>query len=391
MLAAQAARAFAYGFGAVLLGTTLHRRHLSGTEVGIVLAAIVAGGALMSIVLARSGDRIGRRRCYTALYFLLALTGVTFALTDRVWVLVLVALAGAFSTDVVDSGPFTSLEQAMLATEVSGRDRIRVFSIYNAVAGAGGALGALAAGLPSLVRSVWADAPGDSTWFLIVVPVAAVGLLLGRSLSASVEVAPSSHTDSTGLARSRPIVIRLAGLFALDSFGGGFVVQAFVAYWLVTRFGASTETVAFVFFGVAMSQTISFLAAWKVAQRIGLLSTMVWTHLASNALLILIAVAPSLELAVAALVGRTLLSQMDVPARQAYVMTLVDPSERTAAAAYTSTARYLSRPVGPALAGAASSVALGLPFVIAGVSKAIYDVVLWRWFSRVPLPDDQLS
>jgi MFS family permease len=388
ILAAQAYRAFAYGFGAVLLGATLSDRHYSTIEVGGVLASVVAGTALMSVVIARWGDRIGRRRCYTVLYALLGLTGATFAATSSLWLLIPVALTGALSTEVVESGPFTSLEQAMLATELSGEARVRGFGVYNAVATAAGAVGALAAALPSLVRSAWDGAPGDATWFLLLVPAALGGAIVARSLSPAVEADVTSGSSRSGLATSRPVVLRLASLFAVDSFGGGFVVQSFIAYWLATRFGASTETIGVVFFGVAGLQTLSFLAAPRLARRFGLLRTMVFTHLASNAFLALIPFAPSLGWAIAALCGRTALSQMDVPTRQAYVMALVEPDEQTAAAAYTNTARYLVRPTGPVLAGATASIALGAPFVIAAVIKGAYDGVLWRWFSHIPLADD---
>jgi MFS family permease len=388
ILAAQALRAFSYGFGAVLLGATLHERHFSTTQVGMVLAAVVAGTAVMSVVLARWGDHIGRRRFYAALYVLLAVTGATFALSDRLWLLIVVALSGALSTEVVESGPFTSLEQAMLATDLSGAERLRGFGIYNAVATAAGALGALAAALPSVARSLWAGAPADAIWFWLLVPAAGAGALVAWSLSPAVESAHTPGQRPPGLSRSRPVVRRLASLFALDSFGGGFVVQAFIAYWLATRFGASTETIGLVFFAVAVLQTASFLTAPHLAQRFGLLRTMVFTHLPSNAFLALIPLAPTLTTAVGALLVRTVLSQMDVPTRQAYVMALVEPTERTAAAAYTNTARYLTRPVGPILAGAASSFALGAPFVIAGAIKIVYDVVLWRWFSTVAVPDE---
>jgi MFS family permease len=391
ILAAQALRAFAYGFGAVLLGATLHARHFSTTQVGLVLTAVVAGTALMSVALARWGDRIGRRRCYVGLYVLLAGTGATFALSDRLWVLVGVALSGALSTEVVESGPFTSLEQAMLATDLSGTERLRGFGIYNAVATAAGALGALATALPSVARSLWANAPADATWFWLFVPAAGAGALVAWSLSPAVEAPRAAGHRQPGLSQSRPMVRRLAGLFALDSFGGGFVVQAFIAFWLAARFGASTETIGLVFFAVALLQTASFLAAPRLARRFGILRTMVFTHVPSNALLALIPFAPNLTTAVGVLLARTVLSQMDVPTRQAYVMALVEPGERTAAAAYTNTARYLTRPIGPALAGATSSIALGAPFVIAGAIKTIYDVVLWRWFSTVALPDESIE
>jgi MFS family permease len=389
VLAAQALRAFAYGFGAVLLGVVLERRHYSPTEVGVVLTAVVAGTALASLVLARFGDGIGRRRCYIALYVLLAFTGVVFAFAEQLWALVAVALTGALSTEVVESGPFTSLEQAMLATDLVGRERVRGFGIYNAVATAAGACGALAAGLPELARSLWSGAPDDAAWFLILVPTALAGAIVAATLSPAVEAPPRPAGQSRArLTKSRRTVVRLSGLFALDSFGGGFVVQAFVAYWLAARYGASVATLGLVFSAVALLQTGSFLVAPRLAERFGLLPTIVFTHLPSNALLMLIPLAPNLTVAVGLLLGRTVLSQMDVPTRQAYVMALVDADERTPAAAYTNTARYLTRPLGPALAGATQSIGFGAPFVIAGTIKSVYDLMIWRWFRHVPVPDE---
>jgi predicted MFS family arabinose efflux permease len=185
------------------------------------------------------------------------------------------------------------------------------------------------------------------------------------------------------------VVRRLSSLFAMDSFGGGFVVQAFIAYWLTVRFGASVELIGVVFFVVGVLQTVSFLCAPALARRYGLLHTMVFTHLPSNLLLAAMAFAPTLPIAIGLLLARVALSQMDVPTRQAYVMALVDPDERTPAAAYTNTARYVVRPTGPLLAGAASSLWLGLPFLAAGTIKGAYDLILWRWFRTVPLPEQQ--
>ena len=394
VLLAQSLRAFAYGFGAIMVGTTLRERHFSALEVGGVLAAALVGMALASIAIGRYGDRLGRRRCYVALYVALAVTGVAFAFATPLYLLVIVVLSGALSTDVVESGPFTSLEQAMIATDLAGRSRLRGFGLYNAVAAASGALGALAAGLPPLVRSLWSGAPGDATWFLLFVPVALTGAVVAASLSPAVEASATSAASpspSRGLVRSRRVVHGLGALFALDSLAGGFVVQAFVAYWFAVRFGASTTTLGVVFFAVAILQTLSFLVAPRLGERFGLLRTMVATHLPSNVLLALLAVAPNLGVAVAVLLARTTLSQMDVPTRQAYVMAMVDPEERTAAAAYTNTARYVTRPVGPALAGAVQSLALGAPFLIAGSLKIVYDLALWRRFSREPVPGEEPS
>jgi len=393
VLAAQALRAFAYGLGAVLLGTTLEARGFGPNKAGMVLAAVVAGTIGATVAVARWSDRVGRRRSYVALYVALAGAGAVFALSGNVVALVLVGLTGTLSTDIIDNGPFTSLEQAMLATDLAGTERIRGFGLYNAVATAAGSLGALAAGGPELLRRHIRALPVDQRFFLLFVPVALAGAIVAWSLSPGVE-APLAAAPSppwAGLGRSRPTVVRLSALFATDAFGGGFVVQAFIAYWFAARFHTSVGVLGVVFFVVGILQTASFLVATALAERFGLLSTMVFTHLPSNLLLAAIGFAPNLATGLALLLVRSALSSMDVPTRQAYVMGLVDPAERTAAAGYTNTARYLARPVGPALAGAGQGLFVGLPFVLAGGIKAAYDLVLWRWFRNVRLPDDAVA
>ncbi len=383
---AQALRAFAYGFGAVLLGVSLEARGWSGERVGLLLTAIVAGTALMSIAIGALGDRVGRRRFYTALFLGLAVSGTAFAFTGSFWLLALVALTGTLSVDAVESGPFTSLEQAMLPAGLDARARTRVFGSYNAIAAIAGSAGALAAGGPALLRDSIPGLPADQRFFLVFLPVGIMGALLAASLSERVD-AEKRATGGSALHRSRAPVFRLAGLFAADSFGGGFVIQSFIAYWFKTKFDVSTELLGLVFFANGLLQAVSFWASTRIAERFGLLNTMVFTHLPSNVFLAAIAFAPSFPVAVALLFGRQALSQMDVPTRQGYIAALVDPDERTAAAAYTNTARYLTRPLGPALAGASQQIALGLPFLLSGGVKIVYDLAIWSWFRRVPIDD----
>src|SRR6266498_263234 len=342
ILAAQALRAAAYGFAAVLLGVGAASRGWSPRQVGVVLAGVFA-------------ERLGRRRCYRLLYLGLAATGLAFGLTDRLWLLGLVALLGVLSTEVVESGPFTSLEQAMLAEAAPQPAAPRVFARYNAVATLAGSLGALGAGLA-------AAGPGPAR--VATAPPADWSVPDGRHRRRPLE-------------RSRRVVLALSGLFAVDALGGGFVVQSFLAFWLRERFGLSVGALGLLFFAVGLLQAASFLAAGRLAARVGLLPTMVFTHLPSNLLLAAVAFAPNAAVAVALLLGRFALSQMDVPTRQAYVMALVDPAERPAAAAATNTARYLARPAGPLLAGTAATLAgLGAPLLLAGVVKAGYDLAL---------------
>lgn len=376
ILAVQALRAFAYGLGSVLIGVTLARRGLSGFEVGLVLAALLAGVALASIAIARTGDRVGRRRWYTALFLVMGLAGTAFALTDETWLLVLAALTGTVSTEVVESGPFTSLEQAMLPSAAGDRDATRLFGTYNTVATLAGSLGALAAGLTAFLDVE------PQRLLLVYAVVAVAGAVLTSGLSDAVE--PVVRSAQASLQRSRGIVRRLSGLFALDSFGGGFVTQAFIAYWFTETYGTSPEVLGVAFFTVGLLQALSFQVAVRLAGRIGLLNTMVFTHLPSNLLLALIPFAPTEVAAFGLLFARYALSQMDVPTRQAYVVGVVDPDERTAAAGYTNTARYVVRPLGPLAAAPIMQVSLGAPFLIAGVLKSAYDLALYAAFRQRP-------
>jgi predicted MFS family arabinose efflux permease len=359
----------------VLIGVTLAHRGLSDGAVGAVLAALLAGTAAMSVLIARYGDRVGRRHCYRLLFVLMAVSGSVFALTASLPALIVAALTGTVSTDVVESGPFTSLEQAMLPH--TGGDTTRLFGTYNTIATLAGSAGALLALATSSSRA------------LLVYPVAAAaGLLVSARLSPNVERGEELEAEPLPpLHRSRRIVWTLSALFALDSFGGGFVPLTFIAYLFTRKYDASTHTLAIVFFAIGLLQALSFQAAVRIAGRIGLLRTMVFTHLPSNLLLAAIAFAPTLAAAIALLLARFALSQMDVPTRQAYVMAVVEPSERTAAAAYTNTARYLTRPVAPLLAGAAIRGALGLPFLLAGALKSVYDLGLYLVFREIPLSD----
>jgi len=377
ILAVQALRAFAYGLGSVLIGVTLARRGLSGAEVGLVLAALLAGVALASLAIARTGDRIGRQRWYAGLLLVMGAAGATFALTDSTWLLVLAALTGTVSTEVVESGPFTSLEQAMLPSTAGDRDPTRLFGTYNTVATVAGSLGALAAAATALLDV-------EPQRLLLAYAVAGVaGAILTLGLSNKVE-AGARAAGAPPLERSRGIVRRLSGLFALDSFGGGFVTQVFIAYWFTETYGTSPEVLGAAFFAVGILQAVSFQVAVRLAGRIGLLNTMVFTHLPSNVLLALIPLAPTEAIAFALLLARYALSQMDVPTRQAYVVGVVDPEERTAAAAYTNTARYVTRPLGPLAAAPIMQVSLGAPFVIAGALKSAYDLALYAAFRRRP-------
>jgi predicted MFS family arabinose efflux permease len=383
ILAVQALRAFAYGFGSVVLGTVLAASGLSSVQVGLVFTSMLVGMAISSIGVGLFGDRGGRRRTYGGLLLVMGLAGAVFALTRSVPLLVLAALTGTLSTDPNESGPITSLEQAMMAS-APREIRSRVFGRYNAVAYLSGAVGALAAGGEAAIRGT-GSSTADQRWLLVFVPIAVCCALLASRLSPATESQESERVRRP-LGRSRSTVLRLSALFGLDSFAGGFVVQTFLVYWFQRRFGASAEVMGVTFFAAGLLQAGSSVIAGRLATRIGLLHTMVFTHVPSNVLLMLVPVMPSLSPAIAVLLARFTLSQMDVPARQAYVVTMVAPEDRTAASAFTNTARYVTRPAGPFIGGAIMRVALGAPFVVAGALKIMYDLTLYATFRRVPEP-----
>jgi len=367
----------------VILGSALARSGASDFEVGLIGAAILAGMALSAIAVGFAGDRVGRRRSYTVLLITLGIVGLGFALTDRIWILVILALFGTMSTDANENGPLTTLEQSMIG-QAPAEARLHVFGRYNAVAYLAGSFGALAAGGPAFLRNAWTGAPADRIWFLLF-PVGAVAcLVLSRGLSVAMEV--EMARGGRRLDRSRSRVTRLASLFAVDAFAGGFVVTVFIVFWFERTFGASLALMSAVFFAAGLLQAGSSIAAATVGARFGLLNTMVFTHLPSNILLILVPLMPTLSLAILVLLARFALSQMDVPTRQAYIAAMVDPEERTAAAATTNTARYVARPFGPLVGTALMRVALGAPWVVAGSLKSVYDLVLWRMFKKVELP-----
>jgi MFS family permease len=384
ILAVQAVRAFLYGFGAVILGASLAASGASDLAVGVLGAAILAGMALSALTVGLVGDRLGRRRAYLLLLTLMGIVGGAYALTERLWILVALALLGVLSTDANENGPLTTLEQAMIG-QAPADTRLRVFGRYNAVAFLAGAVGSLAAGGPAFLDRWWTGAPGGRAWFLLFPIGAAVCLWLAWGLSPALELEVAAA--KAPLQRSRQTVTKLASLFALDAFAGGFVITVFIVYWFSTRFGASAELMSAVMFAAGLLQAGSSVVAPRIAARAGLLPTMVFTHLPSNVLLMLVPVAPTLPAAIGVLLARFALSQMDVPTRQAYIAAMVDPSERTAAAATTNSARYAARPFGPLVGSVLMRVAVGAPWVAAGALKAVYDLVLWRVFSDVPLPE----
>jgi MFS family permease len=380
LVGGQAARGLGYGFTAVVLGALLSAKGLGPLEAGILLATLIFGSAITSLVVGGWGDRFGRRRSYGLFFVGIGLAGAVVAANPPVWMLFVVGLTGTLSTDVVDNGAATTLEQVMMAAEDAGTGR--VYGWYNAAGAGFGALGALGAALVGVTRS---SSPVHAWLFVALVPVGLAGAFFATRLSPAVE-APLHARDSTGtgLARSRlgpsrAVVHRLSALFSLDAAGGGLVTTGFLSYYFAVRYGVSLAALGWLFFAVSAIQSVSVLVAPLIARRIGLVPTMVWTHLPSNMLLAAVAFAPTFAVAAVLLLARTVLSQMDVPTRQALVMSVTTPEERSAAAASTNAARYTVRPFAPLLGGVLQQVSLGTPLVVAGAVKGGYDLAVWRW------------
>lgn len=385
-------RSFGYGFLSVILGLYLAALGLEAGAIGAIFTAALAGGAVMTVLLTSIADRFGRRRILIIGAALMALAGAVFALTQNFALLTIAAVLGTVSPSGKEVGPFLSVEQAILPQTTGSERRTGLFAAYNLVGAFAGALGALAVSLPlSLGLSPRAS------YVLLLWCYAAIGLLLlflFACLSPRVEVAqekPVSLRLGLGVHRSRAAVARLAALFAVDSFAGGFIVQSLVAYWFHLRFATGIETLGTIFFGANLLSALSFLFAAPIARRIGLLNTMVFTHLPSNILLLLVPFMPTLELTVGVFLLRHLLSQLDVPTRQSYTMAIVDPDERSAAAGITSVARNAAAAAAPAFAGwTLTAPALGLPFLLAGGLKIVYDLAIFALFRKVRPPEEDV-
>ena len=384
-------RMFGYGFLSVILALYLAGLGLDTFAIGVVFTAALAGGAAMTLALTAVADRVGRRRMLLLGSILMAVAGAVFALTDNLLLLVPAAVIGTISPSGKEVGPFLSMEQAMVPQTTSDTERTKAFAAYNMVGWASGAVGSLLAGLPVLLHIPELDGYRSLMWAYAA--IALVLLTLYTRLSPAVEVSPEQRPGMgrrLGLHRSRGIVLKLAGLFAVDAFAGGFIVQGILAYWFHLRFGVDAAGLGVIFFGAQLLTAISLMAAVPLARRFGLLNTMVFTHLPSNVMLFLVPFMPTLELAAAAFLARQLLSQMDVPTRQSYTMAVVAPDERSAAAGLTSVARNAAMAVAPSFAGATLAVpALGLPFFVGGGLKILYDLAIYRTFRHIRPPEEQ--
>jgi MFS family permease len=397
LFATRAARMFGYGFLAVVLVLYVAALGLSDPQIGLLLSLTLAGDTAISLWLTTNADRLGRRRVLVAGALLMVAAGIVFAIAREPALLLLAATIGVISPSGNEVGPFLAVEQAALSQSIAAKRRTHVFAWYNLAGQLATALGALGAGILAQVLQAGGAAPVDS-YRVIVVGYALIGLLLVlgfRSLSPAVEAPTSTDAGSVrtrfGLHRSRRVVIRLSALFSLDAFAGGFVTQSLMAYWFHLRWGVEPALLGAIFFGANVLAAISALSAARLAGRFGLINTMVFTHLPSNVLLILVPIMPNLPLAVVVLLARFSISQMDVPTRQSYTMAVVDQDERSAAAGVTGIARTTGAAISPLFAAPLMGTAAlaAVPFLVAGGLKIVYDLVLYRLFRSARPPEEE--
>ena len=399
LLVTRFIRLFAYGSLSVILVFYLVSLGLSESQIGLLLSLTLAGDVVVSLFLTTRADRIGRRRMLIVGAILMAGAGLAFACTHNFFFLVVAGTVGVISPSGHEVGPFLSIEQAALSHVVSPERRTEVFAWYTLAGSVATALGALCEGAMTHTLQKTVLAPVNS-YRVVVVAYATFGMMLALlfiRLSPETEVrnpqgdAIRNWKTFFGVGRSHHVVLKLSTLFALDSFAGGFVIQSFAAYWFYLRFGVNPATLGAIFFWANILAGISALLASRLAGRIGLVKTMVVTHLPSNVLLILVPLMPSLSWAVFVLLLRFSISQMDVPTRQSYTMAVVSPEERSAAAGITGVARTTGAAVSPLFAGLlfARPSLINVPFLLAGGLKIIYDLLLYRGFAAIRPPEER--
>jgi MFS family permease len=405
LFATRILRLFAYGFLSVILLLYLAEIGLSDSRIGLLLTLTLVGDTVISLGITTAADRVGRRQMLFLGGILVVFAGILFASTANFLLLLIAATIGVISPSGNEVGPFLSIEQAALSQIVSAGRRIQIFAWYNLTGSFATATGALAGGvLAQSLRSAGMSALGS--FRVIVIAYAAIGAVLSAMfacLSSSAELPVGKETrtavrskqqrqrrqriyGAVGLPRSGSVVFRLAALFSLDAFAGGFILQSIVAYWFHVRYGVQPAALGGIFFFGNILAGISALSATRLARKIGLINTMVFTHIPSNLVLMMVPLMPTLPLAIAMLLLRFSISQMDVPTRQSYTMAVVDPDERSAAGGVTAVARSAGSSIAPAIAGKLLSASMfNAPFYICGGLKIVYDLLLYRSFRSVQI------
>lgn len=390
LLASRGLRAFGDGLVSLLLPAYLATLGFNAFEIGGVATATLAGSAALTLSVGLVAHHFSRRSLLIAASVLMVSTGIAFALVTDFWPLLLVAFVGTLNPSSGDVSVFLPLEHSQLAHSVTDRDRTALFARYSLVGSLVGAIGALAAGAPDLLRQALGLEIKQALQiaFLLYAFLGVGALLIYRRLP--IEPLDESAVPAEPLRKSRGIVLTLAALFSVDAFAGGFVVQSLLALWLYQRFGLSLAATGAIFFCTGVLSAVSYLVAVQISKRIGLVNTMVFTHLPSSLCLLLIPFMPKLGPVIVLLLIRSALSQMDVPTRTSYVMAVVTPGERAAAASVTAVPRSLAAAASPVLAGSLLAISgFGWPLLIAGALKIIYDILLLTMFRKVRPPEER--
>ena len=386
----RAVRLFGYGLISIVLVLYLSAAGVADAAIGLLLTLTLVGDTAISLLLTTHADRLGRKNTLLVGACLVALAGVVFGVARDFWVLLAAATIGVISPSGNEVGPFLSIEHAALSQSVEARHRTKVFAWHNLLGSVATAVGAATGGgaVDLLQHAGWSRLDSFRAVVYAYAVLGSVLVVLFHRLTPAVEARAVAGAPAgpvvLGLHGSRRVVFKLAALFALDAFGGGFVVQSIAAYWFHLRFGVSASALGAIFFGANVMAAMSALAVVPLARRFGLLPTMVFSHMPSNVLLILVPLMPTLPLAIATLLLRFSISQMDVPTRQAYTMAIVEPEERAAASGIAGVARTAGASLSPSLAGLllAAPALSGVPFFLAGGIKLVYDIVLWRSFRK---------
>ncbi len=388
-------RLFCYGFLSVVLALYLIETGLTEGQIGLLFTLTLAGDAGISLYLTTSADRFGRRRTLIIGALLMFGAGMIFIFTSNIIVLMAAAIIGVISPSGNEIGPFLSVEQASLTQLIPDERRTQIFAWYNMVGSFATAAGALAGGWLAQLLLQSSGWTAFNAYKVVLSGYALGGFMLTilfLSLSQAVEVKESASEIKRvlGLHRSMSVVMRLSALFALDAFAGALIIQSMIAYWFHVKFGVEAGILGSIFFGANILAGISALLAVRIANKIGLINTMVFTHIPSNILLILVPVMPTLHLAIGLLLLRFSISQMDVPTRQSYTLAVVAPDERSAAAGVTSIARSVGASLSPTLTGIflANPVLFSMPFFLCGSLKIVYDLLLYRSFSTMKPPEE---
>ena len=400
LFATRMLRLLGYGLLSLILVIYLSQLGFSKAQIGLLLTLTLIGDVIVSLGITLNADRFGRKRMLILSAALISLAGFIFFATNNFLILLFAAIIGVISPSGNEVGPFLPIEQAALSQIIPGKQRTKIFAWYHLLGFVATAVGSLCAGF-LLHRFSGNGFSTLESYRLIILIYAVLGILLGvlsMQLSPTIETERQAKSGSAsavfqkyfGLHESRPKILKLSALFTVDAFGGGFILQSIIAYWFYIRFQTDPVVLGSIFFGMNILAGFSGLLAARIASRIGLINTMVFTHLPSNILLILVPLMPNLTWAVSALLLRSTLSQMDVPTRQSYTMAVVHPNERSAAAGITNITRTLGTAMSPALAVPllANASLLNVPFFLAGGIKICYDVMLYQWFKTIKPPEE---